>query len=318
MKFTDQMLTNFAQPLSTTEEQQCKNAIRMVIDALKNLGFQELRSTVEPMYSETNAYFQELSSSNRKIKVFLQGSYANNTNVRTQSDVDIAVVQEEIFATRYRPGVTNANYHFENANSSSLAFKDEVELALRKRFGSDVNRENKSIKINGNSHRKDADAVPSRRHKDFSADWWNDPTNYISGILITADSGEEIINYPEQHIKNGKNKNLETNFHYKKMVRILKKMRYLMKDSNIVAAKSVSSFALESLLWNVPNSYYLKQSSNRKVLFFKQLINYLTSYLYLLSNFKEANGIKPLFADQQSLQNMISFITELESFYEYD
>ena len=52
----------------------------------------------------------------RKIKLFIQGSYANNTNVRTQSDVDIAVVQEEIFQTVYREGVSDRNYNFSTAN----------------------------------------------------------------------------------------------------------------------------------------------------------------------------------------------------------
>jgi hypothetical protein len=39
MKFTESMLEQYAAPLSETEEQQCKNAIGMVRDALKPLGF---------------------------------------------------------------------------------------------------------------------------------------------------------------------------------------------------------------------------------------------------------------------------------------
>jgi len=62
MKFTESMLDNYSQPLSKTEDQLCKNAIAMVVGALKPLGFQEKRSIVEPMYPETYAYFQELES----------------------------------------------------------------------------------------------------------------------------------------------------------------------------------------------------------------------------------------------------------------
>jgi hypothetical protein len=39
MKFTESMLNGYSQPLGATEDQQCKNAIRMVSDALKRLGF---------------------------------------------------------------------------------------------------------------------------------------------------------------------------------------------------------------------------------------------------------------------------------------
>ncbi|WP_069330027.1 nucleotidyltransferase domain-containing protein, partial [Paenibacillus nuruki] len=269
MKFTEQVLNDYAQPLSATEEQQCKNAIRMVIDALKNLGFHEVRSTIDTMYNETNAYFQEMSSPTRKIKVFLQGSYANNTNVRTQSDVDIAVVQEEVFITKYRHGATEKDYQFQTVPNPPITFKDEVEYALKEKFGSSVSRENKSIKIHGNTYRKDADAVPCKRYKDFSYDFSNNPLNFVGGIYISADSGETIINYPEQHIKNGKEKNIATNYYYKKMVRILKMMRYLMKDLNIKSAGTISSFALESLFWNIPNNYYLENSDYRKVFFFK-------------------------------------------------
>lgn len=49
----------------------------------------------------------------------MQGSYANNTNVRTQSDVDIAVVEEDTFRTQYRSGVSDSNYGFVNVPSHS-------------------------------------------------------------------------------------------------------------------------------------------------------------------------------------------------------
>ena len=38
---------------------------------------------------------------------------------------------------------------------------------LEHKFGSDVERKNKSIKIHGNTYRKDADSVPCRRYRDY-------------------------------------------------------------------------------------------------------------------------------------------------------
>lgn len=319
MIFTEDMLITYSQPLSATEDQQCKNAIRMVIDAIKPFGFSETRSFVEPMYAETYAYYQELASDhgNRKIKVFLQGSYANNTNVRTQSDVDIAIVEEDVFQTSYRSGVNDSAYGFITVSPPVKTFKDEIEEALKSKFGSDVERRNKSIKINGNTYRKDADGVPCRRHKDFSHDFSNNPMNYIGGITIMADSGERIINYPEQHIKNGKEKNTASNHYYKKMVRIIKKMRYLMQQNGMESADKISSFALESLMWNIPNDKYLEYREYRKVYMFDRLVDYLNSNLYYLPTYKEANGIKDLCPTPELLTNMKNFIIDLHRFYEY-
>lgn len=320
MIFTEDMLERFSQPLSTTEDEQCKNAIRMVIDALKPLGLSEKKTAVEPMYYETYSYYQVLESANsdRKIKVFLQGSYANNTNVRTQSDVDIAIVQEERFQTEYRTGVLRENYNFTSAKPREKTFKDEVLDALRERFGNDVERANKSIKVNGNTYRKDADGVPCIRHRDYRNDYLNDPDNFVGGIMITADDGEKIINYPEQHIKNGKEKNVETSHYYKKMVRIIKNMRYIMKENKIAAASHVSSFALESLMWNVPNSVFLDYRYNRKVYMFDRIVHYLNTNTYFFSEYKEANGIKPLCPTWEQEQKMRNFITALKEFYQYD
>lgn len=54
MKFTESMLTNYSQPLSATEDGQCKNAIRMVADALKTLGFTDDNAAITPLYKEAN------------------------------------------------------------------------------------------------------------------------------------------------------------------------------------------------------------------------------------------------------------------------
>ena len=69
-----------------------------------------------------------------------------------------------------------------------------------------MERKNKSIKIHGNTYRKDADSVPCRRYRDYRGDYQKDTKNYIPGIVITPDHGSRIINYPEQHIANGRKK----------------------------------------------------------------------------------------------------------------
>ena len=300
----------------------------MVSDALKRLGFTDDGKEIALLYPDTYAYSLQLRSTSggRKIKIFVQGSYANNTNVRTESDVDVAIIQEEVFTTEYRTGYipqSDADYGFVIAAPAAKSFKDEVQECLEAKFGDDVERKNKSIKVHGNTYRKDADTVPCRRYRDYRADYNKDTNNYIGGIVITPDYGARIINYPEQHIANGRQKNTITHGYYKKFVRIMKKMRYLMEDSGVYsyknAAQNVNSFMLESLLWNISDTWYLEDCSKyRKVFAFYQMINWLKARKSDFHSYKEANGIKPLCADEDAYKSICTFIDQLSAFYQYE
>ena len=327
MKFTENMLNDFARPLSETEDAKCKNAIRMVGDALKVLGFYDGTAGIYKLYPDTYAYTLQMhSNSGRHIKLFVQGSYANNTNVRMHSDVDIAVVQEDVFITEYRKDFfpqSDQDYGFSSIDPPVKTFKDEVQECLEAKFGSDVERKNKSIKVHGNTYRKDADTVPCKRYRDYRIDFVKDSDNYIGGIVITPDHGPRIINYPEQHILNGRDKNVATHFYYKKMVRIMKKMRFLMEESPFKsfsdAAKNVSSFLLESLLWNIEEDWYLDNCGKyRKVFAFYMLIRSLEKRKADLMKYKEANGLKPLCENNTVKDNICTFIDQLKVFYEYE
>lgn len=323
MKFTEKQLKLYAAPLSETENQKCLNAIGMVRDALKDLGFTDDGKAISKMYDDTYAYALEMRSisGTRKVRLFIQGSYANNTNVRTQSDVDIAVVQEDVFTTEYRPSTSlcpqsDKDYGFYTVSPTAKSFKDEVQECLERKFGSDVERKNKSIKIHGNTYRKDADSVPCRRYRDYRNDYRNDASNYVHGIVIAPDHGNRIINYPEQHIANGRKKNNDTNRYYKKMVRIIKKMRYIMNDFGYKEADQVSSFGLESLLWNLPNDLFMKYSIYRYE--FGEIVEYLYKHKEEIGTYKEANGIKPLCQTSDDIINYKNFVDKLYLFYDYD
>jgi len=317
MKFTEQQLKYYAQPLSETEIEKCKNAIRMVRDTMKETGFTSDSDDIENFIEGTLTFGTILrnKNNNRKVKLFLQGSFANDTNVKGESDVDIAIILESTFKAKYRPGVIATTYGHVNSMDSLYIFKNDVQKALEYKFGNDVIRKDKSIKINGNTYRVDADTVPSMRYRDYSNDYRDLEDNYIDGIVIHPDSGGEIINYPEWHIKNGKSKNISTNYMYKKMVRIIKKIRYLMQERGYSSANKVSSFGLESLLWNIPDRVYATYSSIYRYTF-DELIKYVQRES--ISNFKEVNGIKDLFPTQQILNDYKRFIDDINNFYEYD
>ena len=309
MKFTEAKLKQYAEPLSETENQKCMRAIREIRDALKDLGYSTTSDSIDPIETDTYAYSTILKRaySKEEIQIFIQGSYANNTCVRGDSDVDIAIMRKDKYEYAFYKSFTAAPVSYKE---EARIFKDRVENALRKHFPLEIVRKNKSITVSGNT-------VPCFSIHYFR-DWNdNDQTNYLEGITIYSDDGAVIFNFPKQHIANGKKKNAATNHYYKKMVRIIKKMRYLMEDMYISSAKNVSSFGLESLLWNLPDELFTKYTFYYGFAF-GEIIKYLDENKHMLSFYKEANGIKPLCPTIDDINCYKKFIDDLRSFYHYE
>lgn len=315
MKFSESTLKYYALPLSETEDIKCKRAIEAVRDALKDLGYTDDNKSISLLESNTLSYAITMRNpiSSARIHAFIQGSYANNTCVRNESDVDIAIVREDIYEYAFGE---KFDIFVNEKESEARALKDAVERALKNRFPNQVKRGNKSIKVEGNTYRKQADTVPCLAMHYYYRSDQQDYTHYHDGIIIVADDGSIIRNFPKQHIANGKSKNIRTNFYYKKVVRIMKKMRHLMSDYGYHSADAVSSFGIESLLWNVPDSSYTNWSNYGFT--FQRIIEYLYNNKAFLPIYKEANGIKKLCPTKQDVLNYEKFINDLRIFYNYD
>lgn len=307
-----------AAPISNTEDEKCKNAISMVRDALKQLNYTDDNKEIRSYHENSYSYALEMrhNFSGKKITLLVQGSYANKTNIPTESDVDVAVILESTFSPQYRQGVTGANYGFSEGTFSVKDLKDEVHNALNKHFGyQGVERHDKSIKVIGNTYRVDADVVPAYRYRDYTNDYWNNPDNYIGGIEIRPDRGGRIINFPEQHIKNGVLKNKDTDYNFKKCVRIMKSMKENMEDEGYIISDKISSFGLESLLWNIDSSVYKKYSNLLYV--FDDVVLYLLADFSNFYKYKEANGIKKLFEDHTTETAYKDFINDLQKHFQW-
>lgn len=315
MKFKESTLKLYAAPLSDSEDAKCKHAIESIRDALKDLGYTDDQKNISLLESDTLAYAVSMRNkySPERVQIFVQGSYANNTCVRSESDVDIAIVRDDVYefavGERFASSTTNKK-------EEASILKDAVERALRKEFPYQVHRGNKSIMVDGNTYRKQADTVPClSMHYYFRSHLQDYSANY-EGVIIFADDGTIIRNFPKQHIANGKAKNSRTKYYYKKMVRIIKKMRYLMSDCGYACANDVSSFGVESLIWNIPDVNFTKYSYFGFA--FEEIVNYIYTQKAELTNYYEANSIKKLCASQQDVNKYSTFIDKLHSFFEYD
>ncbi len=227
---------NWAKPPSEAEEKRCENTLGAIREAIQKN--------------------QKLNT--RSIRIFSQGSYRNNTNVRRESDVDIGVTCTEVFYEDYPEGMSRENFGNVDSGYSYSQFKTEVGEALISHFGAGaVTRGNKAFDVRETQRQVEADVVPFFQHRRYSRDG-----RYLEGVELRPDNGrpQKIINWPEQHYENGVAKNNQTGKRYKALIRVLKSLRNEMDDGGKASAGPIIGFLCECLMWNVPDSYFGNES----------------------------------------------------------
>lgn len=293
MKYSKTILESYSQPIGYTEKEQCERAIDMVKDALVEYGYKI--SNERKNYSlEGYAFYYEFKEFdfNSTITVLVQGSYANNTNIKRYSDVDVSVILKPIVSISLEKSFNN--------------FKTKIYTALYRKFGSDVVRKNKSINIKGNTYRKSIDVVPT----------YSIGLNIENGIQFLTDKGEKIVNYPLKQINNENLKDKQTRYMFKKYVRILKNIKEDMEESCIQSAKKIGSFQIESLLWNLSDNVFNKYITLGYGV--EEILNNLRGKKYLLYNFYESNGIKKLCPNLEVKLSLQNFIDDLIKYFKYE
>jgi hypothetical protein len=193
----------------------------------------------------------------KSIEVFVQGSYANRTNVRQDSDVDVCILYAGTFFPDYTmsEGLSNAALGFTDESYSYVDFKNDVELALRSYFGSaSVTRGSKAFAVHANTYRIDADVVACFEHRRYLGTVLS--YYYDSGTQMFPDNGGVVVNWPKQNYSNGVRKNDATGRRFKAVTRIMKRLRNEMVDKGFAAAEPIPSYLIECLVWNVPDGYF--------------------------------------------------------------
>src|SRR5687768_17924908 len=163
------------------------------------------------------------------LKVYAKGSYANNTNVKADSDVDIVVQCNDVtYWEEASPGAHPATSTPYNGIWTPSKLRAELVAALRAKFPDHVDTSGSTaIRIDSNTARVEADVVPAFNYKYYFASG-----SHRTGSRVYKKDGSFLTNYPEQQLANGRAKNNATGARYKKAVRIMKRAENAMVESN--------------------------------------------------------------------------------------
>lgn len=238
---------------------------------------------------------------NRNMRIFTQGSYANRVNVKQDSDVDICVLHDGVYYYDTPHGTTIRDFvdPFTEATYEFSVYKMEVFEALTAKYGAaNTKWGNKAIDINNRTLDVDADVVPTFIYKDYRLK--NANGGPVVGTALKANDGTLCINFPDHQHDNGVAKNNSTARKFKRQVRIQKNLRNFMEESNVPSAKPIKSFLLESLCWNAPDHCY---NGNHYYDDFEKILEWLyakTETDAEASSLLEVNGIQQLFGDHNS------------------
>ena len=208
------------------------------------------------------------------IEVFTQGSFANNTNVHSDSDVDVCVMLKDTFHCKYPNDLKNEDYGYKTSYLTFQDYRELVKEALQGKFKSEyVYDGNKSLKINENTYHVKADVVPAFQLRNYAYRNSVYADSYVEGTWFCSKLGNEICNYPKVHIENGNRKNIRTNHEYKKLVRIMKHIKNDMVGDKITDGDKITSFLIECLVWNISDQIII--GYNTWIETVKQAIIYL-------------------------------------------
>lgn len=198
----------------------------------------------------------------RSYSCFLQGSYGNDTNVYSDSDVDVVIKMQDIFyydTSRMTPvDLAAFNQSLTGGGGYSYdQFRGEVTAILQKRFGTDASPDKKVIWVKPNAGRRNTDVLPAVQFRRYYR-YTGNASDYAEGICFWPTGGARVENFPKQHSENLTTKHQNTSSRFKPTVRVWKNIRNRMTEKGLIKDGLAPSYYLEGLLYNVPNEHFVQ------------------------------------------------------------
>ncbi len=228
------------------------------------------------------------------IEIFLQGSYANATNIRGDSDVDVVVMLKSSWVADKTHLTASEKQAYDNdhhtASYGPKELRHDIINALNAYFGTDrVEPRNKAIRVNKKDSYVDADVVPAVQHRLYTKYDSITKGRFVEGTKLHPPKGHPIVNFPKIHKMNGESKNAQTRNNFKPAVRQLKQLKRRAVQSGRVDAKKAPGYLVECMTYNAPDSLFVDDHHGRLM----ELLKWLMSADF--STFMAADSIHELF-----------------------
>ena len=253
-----------------------------------------------------------------EFKTKLQGSYRNTTMVHGSGDVDILVIRNDTFVADFSK-VTSPPHDPPTQNPRRMfdEHREGVYRTLQARYGQkEVEQTNKAIEVDVDELPLDADVVPVLRYRRY---WERTPYDYTKGIVFWSQDDVRVENFPKQHRTQGTLKNSRTNGRYKSTIRVFKNLRNALVDEGKIVKDDASSYYVECLLSNVPDSIIREPDLRERI---EDTIDQLESDVSDdFPDYTMQHGLKSLFGShptQWDLENGRNFVNAARKFYESD
>ena len=282
------LINRWVQISSPTEQDRMERAERMIINAI---------DSHKPFDGYRNSF-----------RIYAKGSYANQTNVRMDSDVDIVVEShhsyyDDFLTPQMKQAATpDPSWSAYEGPWVPATWRTEVGTALKNYFGTDEVDTSGEVAIvvkEKEGSRPSTDVVPAFKFIRYDS---ADRSRKVEGSQVFKRTAGALINYPAQQLTNGNDKNgrWRTNGRYKQFARALKNGENALVDAGLMKAKP--SYFMECLAYNVPDTD-LTRGTETSAWFRWALAtvhNLLQPEEYDSEGWVEPNGLKYLFhADQK-------------------
>jgi hypothetical protein len=238
----------------------------------------------------------------RPPEIFLQGSYANDTNTFRDHDVDVVVQVNSNLLFRFN--VDDLPFSDQEwlrrtvgpATTTLESFRSDILRLLYQRFGhQNVTLGSKAVKVKGSpGYKLDADVVICNQYRRYYSFNGNMDEGFIEGIYFTDNAGNEIINYPKLHKANGVRKHQETGNLFKPTVRVFKNARSHLVEHELLEGGVAPSYFIQGMLYNVDTRIFQADHVQN----FNSVLNWLVDNDDSWKYFKAQNGIDDLFGER--------------------
>ena len=214
-------------------------------------------NTIKNVLESTHSAYAD-----KDYTVFLQGSYGNDTNIYSDSDVDIVIRLNSCFYHDLESLPDDQKAAFKKAHSDAtycyFEFKKDVLALLEDTYCDSIKPGNKAIKIVASGGRRNADVLITTEYRRYYKFLSTYDESHDTGICFHLSDNIRVANYPKEHSANCTTKQQATNGWFKPMVRVLKNLRGKLVEDEMIEAGVAPSYYIEGLLYNVPNEKFGK------------------------------------------------------------